>query len=75
MGIDPIQALIFTAVFNGIAAVPLLWMITRVGNNKNIMGTYKNGTISNIFVRLALIVMAVAVILLFYFMITGQTSA
>ena len=72
LGIDPIQALIFTAVFNGIAAVPLLWMITRVGNNKDIMGEYKNGIMSNIFVRAALIAMAAAVIALFYFMLTGQ---
>jgi len=68
IGIDPIQALIFTAVFNGIAAVPLLWMIARVGNNSNIMGQYKNGTVSNIFVRIALVVMSAAVITLFAFM-------
>ena len=68
LGIDPIQALIFTAVFNGIAAVPLLWMIARVGNNRQIMGNYKNSTLSNIFVRIALIVMSVAVIALFAFM-------
>lgn len=67
LGIDPIQALIFTAVFNGIAAVPLLWMIARVGSNKDIMGEYKNGILSNIFVRIALAVMLVAVISLFYF--------
>jgi NRAMP (natural resistance-associated macrophage protein)-like metal ion transporter len=72
LGIDPIQALIFTAVFNGIAAVPLLWMIVRIGNNKNIMGQYKNGMISNIFVRIAFVVMAVAVLALFYFMVIGK---
>ncbi|MEI7689694.1 MAG: divalent metal cation transporter [Candidatus Saccharibacteria bacterium] len=72
IGIDPIQALIFTAVFNGIAAVPLLWMIARVGSNREIMGEYKNGLISNLFVRIALIVMTVAVLALFYFMATGQ---
>jgi NRAMP (natural resistance-associated macrophage protein)-like metal ion transporter len=69
LGIDPIKALVFTAVFNGIAAVPLLWMISRVGNNQNIMGEYKNSIISNIFVRIALIVMVVAVFALFYSMI------
>lgn len=68
LGIDPIQALIFTAVFNGIAAVPLLWMIARIGNNSNIMGSYKNGLFSNLFVRIALIVMTAAVIALFLFM-------
>jgi NRAMP (natural resistance-associated macrophage protein)-like metal ion transporter len=72
MGIDPIKALIFTAVFNGIAAVPLLWMIARVGNNANIMGIYKNGLVSNIFVRTALAIMTVAVCALFYFMFKGE---
>ena len=72
LGIDPIKALIFTAVFNGIAAVPLLWMIARVGNNPNIMGVYKNGVLSNIFVRISLVVMTVAVLALFYFMTIGS---
>ncbi|MBC7942893.1 divalent metal cation transporter [Candidatus Saccharibacteria bacterium] len=72
LGIDPIKALIFTAVFNGIAAVPLLWMIVRVGNNANIMGPYKNGLVSNIFVRIAFVVVTIAVLTLFYFMATGK---
>ncbi|MEI6850726.1 MAG: Nramp family divalent metal transporter [Candidatus Saccharibacteria bacterium] len=72
LGINPIQALIFTAVFNGIAAVPLVWMIARVGNNSNIMGQYKNGKLSNTFVRIAFMVMLLAVIALFYFVATGQ---
>lgn len=71
LGIDPIKALIFTAVFNGIAAVPLLWMISRVGDNTSIMGEYKNGYLSNIFVRIALVTMAVAVLALFFSMIKG----
>ncbi|MEP7204596.1 MAG: divalent metal cation transporter [Candidatus Saccharibacteria bacterium] len=71
LGINPIQALIFTAVFNGIAAVPLLWMIAKVGNNPDIMGPYKNGPLSNIFVRISFIVMAVAVCALFFFMAIG----
>jgi NRAMP (natural resistance-associated macrophage protein)-like metal ion transporter len=72
LGINPIQALIFTAVFNGIAAVPLIWMISRIGNNPNIMGEYKNGPLSNIFVRITLIIMALAVLALFYFLVTGK---
>lgn len=74
LGIDPIQALIFTAVFNGIASVPLLWMIARIGNNDKIMGTYKNGILSNIFVRIAFTVMAAAVLVLFYFVLAGKLS-
>lgn len=72
LGIDPIKALIFSAVANGIAAVPLLLMIARVGSNSGIMGDYKNGLLSNIFVRIAFVIMASAVIALFYFMATGK---
>ena len=59
------------SVFNAIASVPLLFMIARVGNNKNIMGPYKNGRISNVFVHLAFAVMAASVLALFYFMIVN----
>ena len=73
LGIDPIKALVFTAVFNGIAAVPLLLIIAKVGNNKNIMGEYKNGLFSNFGVRTAFVIMAVAVLVLFYALLTGQS--
>ncbi|MEO5949597.1 MAG: divalent metal cation transporter [Candidatus Saccharimonas sp.] len=66
MGIDPIQALIFTAVFNAVASVPLLWMIYRVGNNPDIMGEYKNSKLSNVGVMAAFILMAVASLVLFW---------
>lgn len=72
LGIDPIKALIFTAVFNGIASVPLLFLIMRVGNNATIMGEYKNGKLSNTFVRIAFAVMTVAVLVLFYAMTTHR---
>lgn len=72
LGIDPIKALVFTAVFNGIAAVPLLWMIARVGNNTKIMNGYKNNWISNTFIRLTIVVMTTAILVLFYSMIFGN---
>lgn len=72
LGIDPIKALIFTAVFNGIASVPLLFMIAKVGNNTQIMGIYKNGPLSNIFVRITFAVVTIAVLTLFFFMATGK---
>lgn len=67
--IDPIQALIFTAVFNAIASVPLLWMIFKVGNNRDVMGEYKNGILSNIGVFAAFLLMAAASLVLFYSLI------
>ena len=72
LGIDPIKALVFTAVFNGIAAVPLLFMIAKVGNNKKIMGEYTNGFLSNLGIRAAFVLMAVAALFLFYALFTGQ---
>lgn len=71
LGIDPIKALIFTAVFNSIASIPLLFMIAKVGNNKKIMGDYKNGLLSNSFVRLAFIVVTISVFAMFYLMAKG----
>lgn len=67
--IDPIQALIFTAVFNAIASIPLLWMIYKVGSNPDIMGDYKNSKFSNVGVLAAFILMAVATLVLFYSLI------
>jgi len=30
IGVNPIKALVFAAVFNGIIAVPLIWLINRI---------------------------------------------
>lgn len=57
VGIDPIQALIFTAVFNAVATVPLLYMIWRVGNNREVMGEYRNSRWSNTGVFAAFVLM------------------
>lgn len=64
VGIDPIQALIFTAVFNAVASVPLLFMIWRVGNNREVMGDYHNSRWSNVGILASFILMAVATVVL-----------
>lgn len=50
VGINPIKALVFTAVFNGVAAVPLIFVIALVASNKKIMGEHRSGMLSKIFV-------------------------
>ncbi len=70
--IDPIKALIFSAVVNGVSAVPLLFMIAKVSNNKAVMGEYRNGIWSNIGIWLAFTIMAISVSILFYAMATGK---
>ena len=41
IGINPMKALVFTAVFNGVAAVPLLFVIARINGNSRILGKNK----------------------------------
>lgn len=65
LGIDPIKALVFTAVCNAIAAIPLLLIIFFMARNKNIMGEYKSGVISQVFVMSAFVVLLVSSVLLF----------
>lgn len=64
IGLNPIKALIFAAVFNGIAAVPLIFLIARVSNRSDVMGVHKSGFWSNLGLWAAFIVMAVAALAL-----------
>ena len=58
--IDPIQALIYTAVVNGIISVPLLMIIMKIANNKEILGDKVNNKVSNLIALVTIIAMALA---------------
>jgi NRAMP (natural resistance-associated macrophage protein)-like metal ion transporter len=60
LGINPIDALFFTAVINGFVAPPLLVMIMLVANNRKIMGKRTNSRLSNVLGWGAAIVMFLA---------------
>jgi Mn2+/Fe2+ NRAMP family transporter len=67
IGIDPVKALIYTAVMNGVAAVPLLFLIIKIAANDSIMGEYKSGWLSKILLWMTFIIMggsAIALIVL-----------
>ena len=66
IGIDPIKALVYTAVFNGVAAVPLIFIIGKIARNEKIMGEHKSGNISNILVWGTFIIMGAAAIAMFF---------
>lgn len=66
IGIDPIKALVYTAVFNGIAAVPLLFLIARINGSEAILGALKGGILSRSMVWLTFGVMALAAVALLY---------
>lgn len=62
IGIDPMKALVFTAVINGVVAVPLIFVIGLIAKNENIMGKYKSGLLSNILVWTTFVGMGAAAI-------------
>lgn len=47
-GVNPIKALFWTAVINGVVAPPLLVVLMLVANNKKVMGKHTNGTAANV---------------------------
>lgn len=68
VGIDPVKALIYAAVINGVVAVPMIFLISFIGRNHKIMGEYRSGWLSNIFVSLTFLGMgAAAVAMIFTF--------
>jgi NRAMP (natural resistance-associated macrophage protein)-like metal ion transporter len=66
VGIDAMKALVFTAVFNGVAAVPLLFLIGRINGNAGILGTNRGGPLSRTFVWITFGVMALSGAALLY---------
>jgi NRAMP (natural resistance-associated macrophage protein)-like metal ion transporter len=66
VNIDPIKALIYTAVINGITAVPILFAILRIANDKKILKDKTNGVVSNILGWLTFLIMGVSVVILLF---------
>jgi NRAMP (natural resistance-associated macrophage protein)-like metal ion transporter len=62
MGINPISALFWTAVINGVLAPPLLVVIMLVSNNKRVMGKRVNSRFTNVIGWVAAVVMFAATI-------------
>ena len=48
VGVNPITALFWTAVINGVLAPPMLLLIMLVARNKRVMGTRINNRVSNL---------------------------
>lgn len=64
VGFDPIKALVLTAVFNGIAAVPLIYLIARISSRTDIMGEHASGIWSKLGLWIAFSLMGVFAIAL-----------
>ena len=46
VNIDPIKALIYSAVLNGVVAVPMIFLLIRIAGRKDIMGSHVSGPVS-----------------------------
>src|SRR5207245_229218 len=52
IGVNPIQALVYTAVINGVVAAPLLFLVARIAERRDIMGDAASGWLSRTLVWL-----------------------
>ena len=63
--IDPIRALYWAAVLNGVVSVPLIFLIIRIANNAGIMGKWRNSIAANAWSWLTFLLMAGTAVALF----------
>jgi NRAMP (natural resistance-associated macrophage protein)-like metal ion transporter len=65
VGIDPIKALIISAVVNGLLAVPLIALVIFISSDEKLMGKYKSGLLSKILLWITFGLMLISGVLLF----------
>jgi Mn2+/Fe2+ NRAMP family transporter len=72
LGINPIEALVVTAVINGLIAPPLLALVMVVSGNSAIMGERVNGRLVSVVGWLTTAVLAVAALALLWLTLAGS---
>lgn len=71
---DPVKALFYTAVINGVVAPPLLVLITLLGSDRKLMSRRVSRRLSRTLTWLATALMSVAALVMIGFMVTGKTG-
>jgi Mn2+/Fe2+ NRAMP family transporter len=61
-GVNPIRFLVFAAVFNGVAAIPLLWIVDRIAADRAVMGAAASGRLSRVVLAVTFLGMAGSVV-------------
>lgn len=56
IGIDPMKALVFAAVINGLVSIPLIFLISRISKNSEVMGIHTGGPLSRTMLMLTFFV-------------------
>jgi len=65
INIDPIKALVYTAVINGVIAVPILFAVMKIANDKEMLRDHTNNRISNVIGWLTFAIMGISAIIMF----------
>jgi NRAMP (natural resistance-associated macrophage protein)-like metal ion transporter len=65
INIDPIKALVYTAVINGVIAVPILFAVMKIANDKQILRDHINNRVSNVIGWLTFVIMGISAIIMF----------
>lgn len=65
MHVDPIRALYWSAVLNGIVSVPLIFLVIRIANNAGLMGKWRNSIAANAWAWVTFLLMGCAAFALF----------
>lgn len=71
IGINPIKALYYSAVVNGVAAPILMFFIFKLGRRKDVMGDFVNPRWVNIWGTIATLLMGISALILLAFTILG----
>jgi NRAMP (natural resistance-associated macrophage protein)-like metal ion transporter len=71
LGINPVKALIYSAILYGLTAPVLIAIILHICNNKKVMKEFTNSTGSNIMGIATLVLMSAAAVALLYFQFWG----
>ncbi len=66
--IDPIQSLIYSAMINGVIAVPMLVFIMKISNDKKILKDRVNNKKSNVLGWLAVVINGISVVVMLFTM-------
>jgi Mn2+/Fe2+ NRAMP family transporter len=65
LGLNPMKTLIYAAVANGFASIPLIFIIRQISQNRKIMGEHTGGWLSNLFLYLTFFAISITGIILF----------
>ena len=71
LGLNPITALVLSAVINGLLAAPLLILVMLVSNDRKVMGERTNGRLLNVVGWATTVTMSVAAVALIVLTIVG----